>query len=104
MADNCGCEFCFIICIPHHKYCIKNHRNIITLLHKVSGYDFSGDMTKINTTKQNHHFVKAPLCYRRSEYHFQGFVDHTLFLVVFIAIDVIHAGRTSLRISRTFIK
>jgi len=45
---------------------------LITLLHKVSEYDFSGDMTKINMTKQNRHFVKVPLRYRRSECHFQG--------------------------------
>ena len=29
MADNCGCDFFFTLCISHRKYCIKNHKNII---------------------------------------------------------------------------
>jgi hypothetical protein len=72
--------------------------------HLVFEYDFSRDTTKINMTTQNHYFVKVPLCYRRSECNFQIACTLFLFLVVFIAKDVICAGKTSLVECHTFIK
>ena len=73
--------------------------NIITLLHKVSACDYSGDMTKINTTKQGGHSATGFPCavyYRSLEYKNQVYVAslhhyfHVILLMRHIFIYLMH--------------